>query len=104
MFESDPGVDLSSPDELTHYHLSGLTSPNGGTALVGLCNETVPDDFNDGWWVKDTIVADTVPRIKSCAFADRSVRPLTHKRVVVIIGGSIGRGSCTSLFVPILRG
>ena len=86
VFESDPGVDMSNPDELTHYHISGLTSPNGGTALIGLCNETVPDDFEDGWWVKDTILADTVPRIKSCAFADRSVRPLNHKRVVAIGG------------------
>ena len=64
---------MKNPDEFSHYHVSGFTLPNGGTVLRSLCDEIVSDDFNDGWWVKDMIMAQSVPRIKSCAFANRTV-------------------------------
>ena len=74
VFESDSGVDLSVSVELTHFHFSGLMTPNGSTHKMGLCGNTVKDDFVDPWWVKDTVLADLVAVVKGCGFHNRTVR------------------------------
>lgn len=74
VFDSGPGVDLSTSAELTHFHFSGVMTANGSSHKNGLCGNVVADAFVDPWWVKDTVLADTVAMIKSCGFHNRTVR------------------------------
>ena len=74
VFDSEPGVDLSTSAELTHVHFSGLMTPFGSTLDEGLCGNVVADSFEDPWWVKDRVLANMVPIIKSCGFYNRTVR------------------------------
>ena len=74
ILESEPGVDMRNPDELTHYHFSGISTPIGARGTQGLCSEPVPIDSTETDWVKDTILGDTARRIKDCAFDNRLVR------------------------------
>ena len=65
---------MRNPDELTHYHFSGISTPIGARGTQGVCSELVPGDATKGDWVKDTLVGDHAQRIKDCAFDNRLVR------------------------------